>query len=773
MTLVADHPSDKALSKRELEIIRLMAEGRTNREIAKALILSPETVKWYNKRSFRKLGVGSRTQAVVRAKERGLLDEQADEDEGGSRKARHQLPAALSSFVGREQEIDEVKRLLGKSRLVTLAGPGGTGKTRLGLKVAEVVTRNYPDGVGYVSLAGITEPSMVPRTIVLELGVMGREDRPAMSTLKRYLRKKRMLLVLDNFEQVIDSAKLVAELLVASPQLTVLVTSREALRLNGEYEYLVPPLMVPVSALHEPVAELLAYDSISLFVQRVRVSIPEFQLTEENASAVTGICARLDGLPLAIELAAARIKLFNPRQLLEGLNNRFSLLTSGARDLPQRQRTLRNTIDWSYELLDAKEKRLFSQLAVFAGGCTLKSAAAICGQGNQGGFLADIESLLYKNLLYQEAGPGDERRFLMLDTIQEYAWERLLEFGEEESVRNRHLAYYLALAEAFEPEYRRHNQMRVLAQTEAELDNFRSAFAWAIESWDYERAARLVSAIVYYLNYSDRMVEGYRMFKRALAHIDEISPERRARFLLGATRLACTNVDLVQGRQFSVQGLEAAKEFKDKQTEAWLKIESAILSGNLDQDLEEAITRCQNGLVVLRELDDKPGIAWGLNVLGELLRTAERYDQALEVYEESMAVCLETGEVYRQAVLTTNLSFIAYNEGEYEKAMQLAQLHMEQILEISWKKPCDMLSLAVLAGPIGQMGEPEKAAVLLGASEALMEEMGAVFQRPDNKEIEKFKEDVRAKLEEATWKKAWAEGQAMTLEQAITYAIDD
>jgi predicted ATPase/DNA-binding CsgD family transcriptional regulator len=773
LTLLTDHKLDEALSERELEIIRLMAEGRTNREIAQELILSPETVKWYNKRSFSKLGVGSRTEAVVRANEYGLLDKRNNEATGSNGQAKRNLPADLSSFIGRKQEIADVVQLFGKARLVTLTGPGGIGKTRLGLKIAEVVARNYADGVAYVSLAGVTDPALVATNIIPELGVIGREDRSAITSLKRYLRDKKMLLVLDNFEHVLESAQLVAELLVASPQLAVLVTSREALRLSGEYEYLVPPLTVPVLALGESISDLLAYDSMTLFVQRAQASVPDFQLSEENASAVAGICSHLDGLPLAIELAAARIKLFSPQQLLERLDNRFSLLTSGARDLPPRQQTLQNTIDWSYDLLDENEQRLFARLAVFAGGCTLESAAAICSLRPDTDFLAGIESLLYKSLIYQEVGPGGEPRFLMLDTIHEYASERLSESGEERPLRNKHLTYYLALAETFEPEYRHQNQMQFLARTEAEFDNLQLAFAWAMDSSNYDSAARLVSAIDYYLNYSNRMAEGYRLFKRAFAHIDDISPERRVRFLQGAARLACTNSDLSQGRHFCQQGLELAKKLGDRRIEAWLEIELAILSIDLNQDIEDVINRCQQGLAVLQELDYKPEVAFGLNVLGEILRTAGKYDQALEAYKESLAVCHETGEIFRQVLLLTNLSFVAYHDGDFEKAKKLADDHLQKMLEISWKKPCDVYSLAILAGPLGQLGEPEKGARLLGASVALMEEMGADFQPTDTHEYKKYKDDLRAKLDESTFKNAWAEGQAMTLEQAVAYALDE
>lgn len=759
------------LSGRELEILRLLAEGLTNREVAQKLILSPETVKWYNKQIYSKLGVSSRTQAVARAREIGLFDEPDEGPVAVPVRPRHNLPAELSSFIGREQEIAEVKRLLESARLVTLTGPGGAGKTRLSQRVAVSMVGNYADGVCFVALAATPEPELVPNSIAKALGVVEQPNRPLVESLGRFLRDKQMLLVLDSYEHVMEAASLVTELLAAAPGLGIVATSREVLRLNGEFEYPVPPLILPDPTGAGSVAELSGYESVALFVQRAEASSPSFRLTEENAPAVAGICARLDGLPLAIELAAARIKLFSPQQILDRLENRLGLLTRGSRDLPERQRTLRDTIDWSYNLLDEDERRLFARLGVFSGGRSLEAVEGICGPGLDIDALDGLESLLNKSLLYQEEGPVDEPRFIMLETIHEYARERLKQSGEERQIRDRHLDYFLSLAEKMEPGYRREGQLLLLARTEAEMGNLRAAFNWALENNKVEAAARLVSSIEYFLTYIDQYVEGYAWIKRVLGSGATIQDQYQLKLLTAASRLAWVDYDRSQYKRFCTEALSLAREMNDKHGEARALIELGISSINEPEAFEEAVGQAEAGLVKFRELDDEPWIAQTLNILGELARTAGDYDRAQELYEECMALSRKTGEIIRQAFMLENLAYVAYHQGEYARARDLAVRDIKQWSEIGGRQGL-CVGLTGLAGPLGKLGEPEKAARLLGVSAALLAERGLDHQPSDQHEITKYTADVRAQLDEATFKVAWAEGQAMTLDAAVTYALE-
>ncbi|HET6447423.1 MAG TPA: LuxR C-terminal-related transcriptional regulator, partial [candidate division Zixibacteria bacterium] len=526
-------PLAKPLTGRELEVLSYIGHGLTNREVAERMTVTISTIKWYVRQIYNKLGVANRTDAIVRARELGLL---TDLDEANQQHVK--LPPQFNSFIGRTREIGDVRQLIETARIVTLTGPGGSGKTRLAVQVARESAGQYRDGVYFVSLAAIIDPALVPNAIAQVLGVVEQPNMPLVDSLNRYFGDKQLLLLLDNYEHLLDSASLVSDLLTSSHRLTILVTSREALRLSGEYEYLVPPLTVPDISAIGSAADIADYESVALFVQRAETFSTHFTLTDDNAITVANICGRLDGLPLAIELAAARIKLFNPEQLLERLDDRLGLLTGGPRDLPARQQTLRDTIDWSYNLLSDDEQKLFARLGVFNGGRSLEAVKAICGDGLSVDSMDGLESLFNKSFLNQKEGPGGELRFTILETIQEFAREQLSLSGEEELIRNRHLDYFRTLAEEMEPGYRRKNQVILLERTKVEWGNLRAAFEWAMESGNVEAAARLISSIDYYLLYKGNLVEGYRWFNRVIVEIDKIPKEHQVRFLLGAKRLA-------------------------------------------------------------------------------------------------------------------------------------------------------------------------------------------------------------------------------------------
>src|SRR6266852_4875421 len=395
------------------------------------------------------------------------------------------LPAPLTPLVGREQEIAAVCALLWRPevRLVTLTGTGGVGKTRLALGVAAAVNADFADGICFVALAPLIDPGLVLSTIAQALGVQEQGSRPLLEGLQDHLREKQLLLLLDNFEQVVSAAPVVAELLVAAPRLRVLMTSRTSLHLSGEHEFAVPPLSLPDLRDLPPLDRLTQYGAIRLFIERAQAVKSDFALTKENAAAIAAICHQVDGLPLAIELAAGRSKLFSPQALLPRLRNRLKLLVGGAQDLPLRQQTLRGTIAWSYDLLDQAEKILFRRLAVFVGGCTLEAAEAVCHPDRdlEGDVLDAVERLVDKSLLRQEAQADGEPRLLMLETIREYALERLAASGETEATRRRHADYYLALAEQAEPLLAGEQQVPWLNRLEQEHENLRAALTWVFQ----------------------------------------------------------------------------------------------------------------------------------------------------------------------------------------------------------------------------------------------------------------------------------------------------
>src|SRR5690606_1126475 len=446
-------PLLEPLSEREQEILVLMAEGLSNREIAQSLVLSVGTVKWYAKQLYSKLGVSNRTSAAARGRELGLI---GDGDAGGSRPAdrapvqvAHNLPAQVTSFVGREQEIAEVLERIARYRLITLVGPGGVGKTRLALQVASRLVERFADGVFFVNLAPLSAPERVPETIAAVLDLQEIPGRPIDEMLRASLRDRQLLLILDNLEHLLDAAPQVTDLLEAAPSLRILVTSRAVLHLYGEHVYEVPPLSLPAldpAAGGEPMSE-----AVRLFVQRATAAGAELDLTEETLRQIAAICIRLDGLPLAIELAAARTRLFSPEKLFEQLAVSFDTLRGGPRDRHERHQTLRATIDWSYDLLDAEEQRLFARLSVFKGGRTIEAVEEVCMPDLRLDVVDGLQSLLDKSLLRQVEGPEHEPHFRMLETIYEYASDKLDELGETEMMRRRHAEYFLALAERGEP----------------------------------------------------------------------------------------------------------------------------------------------------------------------------------------------------------------------------------------------------------------------------------------------------------------------------------
>lgn len=461
------------------------------------------------------------------------------------------FPVQLTTLIGRGLEVAAALEMMRRPevRLLTFTGPGGVGKTRLALRVVENLVGEFEDGVYLVSLAPVRDPDLVVPAIGRTLGITEVGEKPLHERLSAHLRDKRTLLLLDNFEHVAPAATVVSGLLTTCPGLAVLATSRERLHLSGEHEYPVPPLSVPDRERLPPPKDLTRYKAVALFVERARAARPDFRLTEENAEAVVEICARLDGLPLAIELAAARVKLLPPQALLTRLQQGSGLLRGGGLDLPARQRTLRSTLQWSHDLLDEHEQRMLRRLSIFAGGCTLHAAEAVSGATGDlpAETLELVASLVDKNLLRQVEGAGGEPRLFMLETIREYALERLAESGEAEIVRRAHADYYLVLAEEAEPKLMTAEQMTWLDLLEREHNNLRVALRWSLDLAGAETALRLVGALWRFWHVRGHLSEGRRWLEEALA-LDGGEPSLRARVLSGGCEVAHSQGDLTLDR---------------------------------------------------------------------------------------------------------------------------------------------------------------------------------------------------------------------------------
>ena len=457
------------------------------------------------------------------------------------------LPLQPTPLVGREREVLEVCGRLRQEevRLLTLTGPGGTGKTRLALQAAADLLEDFEDGVFFVALATVTDPDLFLKEIAGVLGLQESGDVPLEEILKEYLGRRELLLVLDNFEQILSDAPLVGELLSATPRLKVLVTSRIPLGIYGEHEYAVPPLTVPDPRRLPDIGALSQYEAVRLFIERAGAAKAGFEITSENAPAIAEICARLDGLPLAIELAAARIKLLPPKAILTRLANRLKLLTGGAKDLPARQRTLRGAIEWSHDLLDEGERTLFARLAVFSGGRTLEAIEAVCDA--EGDLPIDafdgVSSLLDKSLLTRHEGPQEEPRFVMLETIHEYAREKLEVSGEAEETRRLHAEYFLAYAEEAEPELVGAEQIEWMDRLEAEHDNLRVALSWSVEAGEVESVLRMAGSLSLFWSVRGYSSEGRGWCEEALARDAAHESPMRAKVLLGLGIMAWRQSD--------------------------------------------------------------------------------------------------------------------------------------------------------------------------------------------------------------------------------------
>ena len=579
------------------------------------------------------------------------------------------LPAQPTPLIGREHEVAAVVQLVRREdvRLVTLTGPGGTGKTRLGLQIALELGEVFAGGVFFVSLSTINDPLLVIPTIAQALGIRDRAGQPLLARLAEMLQPKQVLLLLDNFEQVVGAASQVADLLTSCPQLKMLITSREVLHVRAEHEFAVPPLALPDPAHLPDLATLIRSPSVALFLQRAQAVKPEFQLTTTNARAVAEICVRLDGLPLAIELAAARMKLLSPEALLARLGRRLAMLTGGGRDVPARQQTLRNTIEWGYQLLNTWEQRLFGWLSVFVGGCTLQAAEVVveCGFIQHVG-AADLSlpvidlvaSLLDKSLLQrmEQTGEGSEEpRLLMLETIREYALEALTSSGEGNSARQAHADYFLQLAEEAEPALNGPLLAMWLDRLEREHDNLRAALHWAIEGGRAEMALRLGSALERFWVVRGHRNEGLAFLERALAGSAGVAADVRAKALLAAARLAFNQSNYDQGEILAQQSLALFRELGDRRGVA-LALDRLGMAAWRRGDFATARVLMEEDLALFKELGDRDRVAWSLFTLGLLNNKQGEYTRACALFEESLTLFRELGNKRGMAASLTQLA---------------------------------------------------------------------------------------------------------------------
>jgi predicted ATPase/DNA-binding CsgD family transcriptional regulator len=719
------------------------------------------------------------------------------------------LPLPLNRFIGREHEMDEVKGLLATTRLLTLTGTGGCGKTRLALQLATGLLDEYEQGVWWIELAALSDPHLVPQTIASAFGLSEHQGRSLTEMLADFLRPRNLLLMLDNCEHLVAAcAYLVETLLRSCPHLRILVTSREALTISGETIWLVPPLHLPDAYYLPPLEGLLKYEAVQLFIERSATVLPSFRLTSENAAAVVQICRRVDGIPLATELAAARVKSLSLEQIVTRLDDAYRLLTGGSRTALPRQQTLLATVDWSYDLLSEMERRVFRRLSVFAGGFTLEAAEAICtDEGVEAEEVFDVLSRLLEKSLVVMSERSSEARYHLLVTIRQYGQEKLRQAGEVAAMRRRHGDWYVRFAERAGPEAVGLQQAEWLQRVELEHDNIRTALAWSLEQAEVEPGARIGAAIWRFWLYRGYLTEGRNVLERILQQFSEQTAVR-AKVLHAAGVLAYYQNDYARANILLEESLELARALPES-----LGIAYALTTlGNLSSskgDYQQATTFYEESLPLLRELGDKRVMALALSGWAMALLALGEYERAIALCEESLALARELGSPQSIAGSLTTLAIAVLERGDYERARGLceesldirqtlgdkggsahtltilgqvalsqgsyaqAKAHYDESLSLRQAlgdKEGIAAALEGVAGVAQGQGQPLSAARLYGAAQALRDAIGAPLAPTDRASYERMVASVRVQLDAATFEAAWTQGQAFTLEQAIAAA---
>jgi predicted ATPase/DNA-binding SARP family transcriptional activator len=689
---------------------------------------------------------------ALRELQRAILEQDpALAAEPAELRARRHLPAPATPLVGRGAELTELAALLRDgSRLVTLTGAGGIGKTRLALQAGHDLAGAFADGVHFVDLSHLTDPELVSGTIAGVLGLPSQRDEPPAAALREFLGGRRTLLLLDNFEVVDAAAPLVSELLRAAPGLVVLATSRAPLRLSGEHQFRVQPLPLP--------------DAVRLFAARAREVAPSFRQPSAEADEVARLCRRLDCLPLAIELAAARTRDYAPHELLDSVPGSLELAAEGARDLPSRQRTLRATIDWSYRLLAPDEQATFARLAVFGGGFAGESAAAVCAAGRP-----TLASLVRASLLGERFDAGGSIRWFMLETVREYALGLLEELGEGESSRHRHAEHYAELAEALEDEHPASGSGAAWRRLEAEQDNFRAALDWTRASGAVELELRAVGALAYFWATTDHLREGHARIEAALQHGGAAPAPLRAKALAGAALVAHSLGDYERMRRSAEASLELFRQLGDERRTALALNQLGIALSNLG-DLDGGIACHEENAAISRRLGDGIRLSAALNNQGYCLLRQGQRERATARFEKGLAVCRQIGHRTGESVMLGNLGLAALLEHRQADALGFFRRALVIDRELDYPEGLIYGVLGVAAA-LAEGARPPDAAMLLGAAQAAARAT-AVELEPLELEVEaNVKKTLSRALGAEQLAQAQAAGRALSLGDAVEHAL--
>ena len=684
-----------------------------------------------------------------------------------------------SNIIGRTREVAEICQELRNpgTRLLTLTGVGGAGKTTLSLAGARQVMHDFPDGVFFVNLAEVRTPELVIPAVAQAFGIKEGDAKPLLELLTDFLSTKEILLVLDNFEQVLRAGTVIAELLSSAPGLKVLVTSRSLLRLSSEREYRVPSLAIIEPTAERSPEELLRCDALKLFVDRAKAARPNLTLSADDTRTIAAICAHLDGLPLAIELAAARMKVLSPREISQRLNRRLNLLTGGASDLPARLRTMRGALDWSYELLTETEQLLFCRLGVFAGSFSLNSAECVVGtlpgQQQDQNVLDALTSLLNQSLLLMDQGDGGDARFRMLGVVREYALDRLRTVDEAGATQRIHAEYFLSLVEQAEPQLQGSDSSKWLKRLEEEYDNLSEALNWSLKN-DFAMAVRFGMALRYYWDFMGHLAEGLRMLREILERENHIPATRRSKLYSMAGNLAKFQGDHQNAMTLYEQGLSAATSEGDLSDVSLLCRGLASLAVE-QADYPRAQTLINEALEAATKADDLFGVARSLNMLGDLARSQGDDKTARERYTQALQSCRKTGKSYATANILNNLAAAEYGCGQYDVARKyfLESLAMteESGVKLTGDRIAISYSLDGFAALAARRGDPVMATKIAGAAQRLRDSMNFNIESAEKRFRDSYLAAIRDALAEDEFKDAYEEGERLGLSESIAFAL--
>src|SRR6266496_1501023 len=691
------------------------------------------------------------------------------------------LPVPITSFIGREKEVEEIIKLLGKNRLVTLTGAGGMGKTRLAIQSSNSLVGKFKDGVWWIELVGLNDASLVPQAVAKAVDVREVPNQPLIETLTENLASKQILLVMDNCEHLISAcAQLADRLLSECKNLKILTTSREALDILGETVWHAPSLSLPDAQEVIGIRSLSKYESVRLFTERAEVLQPQFMLTEQNVQAVVQICRRLSGMPLAIELAAARIKMMTVDEIASRLDDRFSLLTSGNRSALPRQQTLRATIDWSHDLLSELERVLFRRLAVFAGGFRLDAAESICSHDElkRSDILDLLGRLVDKSLVVVDSAAGGQTRYRFLETIREYGFDKLKNAGEETLIRDHHLEFFMRLAVETEPHLYAPEQAEWFARTDAEIDNLRAALDWSITGTE-ENEPRIRNGLQLVGILSWFWEKGYRYefserLKSMLSHKTAgMQTIARARALTAAGFLQWGLGNFVEARPYHVEALEIARNHEDNLILAWALVHlGTVLSALEEYDFAQSLLE---ECVAITKGFRNVGITvagMALSFLGDIYVVRNNEVHAREVYEEGIKLLRETNNSNNLAYSVRRFGYLVLKEADYKRANALFRESLIRNQELGHQIGI-MGAIAGLAALAVEVGKLSRAAQLYGIIEGRLAVLSLPLYITDQVEFNRGISALRARLDEKTCAKFWTKGKAMSLEEAIAFALGE